>query len=239
MATMGPLENGRRCNTFELSLAYLTRASATKRPDLLPPYTTGSVRIRSNLDMKLGRVIGGWQWRAADRSCASRCGHLSRRARGLGVAFVGALCRRIDSQGVDLRSLNWEKRGTEAPRRLAQSPMAQSKTPAGADTAGALAYGLVRRQGKPRCRAKYHAGIQSRRTGFHNSILQVAATPLYSRSLARLLLQTALAPGELRLSWVCVTRAGIIARRHGLLNRGEGSFPEALAQVRAPLLLSP
>jgi hypothetical protein len=106
--------------------------------------------------------------------------------------------------------------GTEAPRRLAQSPMAQSKTPAGADTAGALAYGLVRRQGKPRCRAKDHAGIQSRRTGFHNSILQVAATPLYSRSLARLLLQTALAPGELRLSWVCVTRAGIIARRHGL-----------------------
>jgi hypothetical protein len=239
---MGRFENGRRCNTVELSLAYLTRATATKRPDLLPPYTTGSVRIRSNLDMKLGRVIGGWQWRAADRSCASRCGHSSRRASGLGVAFVGALCRRIDSQGVDPRSLNWKisspgKSG--APRRLAQSPMAQSKTPAGADTAGALAYGLVRRQGKPRCRAKYHAGIQSRRTGFHNSILQVAATPLYSRSLARLLLQTALAPGELRLSWVCVTRAGIIARRHGLLNRGEGSFPEALAQVRAPLLLSP
>jgi hypothetical protein len=126
------------------------------------------------------------------------------------------------------------ERGTEAPRRLAQSPMAQSKTPAGADTAGALAYGLVRRQGKPRCRAKDHAGIQSRRTGFHNSILQVAATPLYSRSLARLLLQTALAPGKLRLSWVCVTRAGIIARRHGLLNRGEGSLPEALAQVGAP-----
>jgi hypothetical protein len=63
----------------------------------LPPYTTGSVRIRSNLDIKLGRVIGGWQWRAADRRCASRCGHSSRRASGLGVAFVGALCRRIDS----------------------------------------------------------------------------------------------------------------------------------------------
>src|SRR5579863_4882499 len=41
-----------------------------------------------------GAVIGGWQWRAADRSCASRCGHSSRR--GLGVAFVGALCRRIE-----------------------------------------------------------------------------------------------------------------------------------------------
>jgi hypothetical protein len=81
---------------------------ATKRPALLPPYTTGSVRIRSNLDIKLGRVIGGWQWRAADRSCASRCGHSSRRASGLGVAFVGALCWRIDSQGIDPRSLNWK-----------------------------------------------------------------------------------------------------------------------------------
>ena len=87
---------------------YLTRARATKSPALLPPYTTGSVRIRSNLDIKLGRVIGGWQWRAADRRCASRCGHSSKRASGLGVAFVGALCRRIDSQGVDPRSLNWK-----------------------------------------------------------------------------------------------------------------------------------
>ena len=34
--------------------------------------------------------------------------HSSRRASGLGVAFVGALCRRIDSQGVDPRSLNWK-----------------------------------------------------------------------------------------------------------------------------------
>jgi hypothetical protein len=57
---------------------------------------------------KAGRVIGGWQWRAADRRCASRCGHSSRRASGLGVAFVGALCRRIDSKGVDPRSLNWK-----------------------------------------------------------------------------------------------------------------------------------
>jgi hypothetical protein len=80
----------------------------SKRPALLPPYTIGSVRIRSNLDIKLGRVIGGWQWRAADRGCASRCGHSSRRASGLGVAFVGALCRRVDSQGVDPRSLNWK-----------------------------------------------------------------------------------------------------------------------------------
>jgi hypothetical protein len=62
----------------------------TKRPALLPPYTTGSVRIRSNLDIKLGPVIGGWQWRAVDRRCASRCGHSSRSASGLGVAFVGA-----------------------------------------------------------------------------------------------------------------------------------------------------
>ena len=83
-------------------------ARSAKRAALLPPYTTGSVRIPSNLDIKLGRVIGGWQWRAADRRCASRCGHSLRRASGLGVAFVGALCRRIDSQGVDPRSLNWK-----------------------------------------------------------------------------------------------------------------------------------
>ena len=80
----------------------------SKIPALLPAYTTGIVRIRSNLDIKLGRVIGGWQWRAADRRCASRCGHSSKRASGLGVAFVGALCRRIDSQGVDPRSLTWK-----------------------------------------------------------------------------------------------------------------------------------
>ena len=84
------------------------RTSSQKGPALLPPYTTGIVRIRSNLDIKLERVIGGWQWRAADRRCASRCGHSSRRASGLGVAFVGAFCRRIDSQGVDPRSLNWK-----------------------------------------------------------------------------------------------------------------------------------
>jgi hypothetical protein len=77
----------------------------SKRTALLPPYTTGNVRFRSNLDIKLGRVIGGWQWRAADRRYASRCGHSSRGASGLGVAFVGALCRRIDSRGVDPRSL--------------------------------------------------------------------------------------------------------------------------------------
>src|SRR5258705_9662424 len=59
-----------------------------KGPALLPPYTTGIVRIRSNLDIKLGRVIGGWQWRAADRRCASRCGRSSRGASGFGVAFV-------------------------------------------------------------------------------------------------------------------------------------------------------
>jgi hypothetical protein len=52
---------------------------------------------------RLGRVIGEWQWRAADRRCASRCGHSSRRACGLGVAFVGALCQRINSQDVDPR----------------------------------------------------------------------------------------------------------------------------------------
>src|SRR5258707_4338387 len=77
----------------------------SKRTALLPPYTTGIIRIRSNLDIKLGRVIGGWQWRAADRRCASRCGHSSRGASGFGVAFVGVLCRRIDSLGVEPRSL--------------------------------------------------------------------------------------------------------------------------------------
>jgi hypothetical protein len=97
-------------------------AGLEKSPALLPPYTTGSVRIRSNLDIKLGRVIGGWQWRAADRRCASRCGHSSKRASGLGVAFVGALCRRIDSQGVDPRSLNWKISSPARNRSPAPKP---------------------------------------------------------------------------------------------------------------------
>ena len=79
------------------------RRRTSKRAALLPPYTTGIVRIRSNLDIKLGRVIGGRQWRAADRRYASRCGHSSRGASG--VAFVDALCRGIVSRGVDPRSL--------------------------------------------------------------------------------------------------------------------------------------
>jgi hypothetical protein len=99
-----------------------TRARATKSPALLPPCTTGSVRIRSNLDIKLGRVIGGWQWRAADRRCASRCGHSSKRASGVGVAFVGALCRRIDSQGVDPRSLNWKISSPGKARNRSPAP---------------------------------------------------------------------------------------------------------------------
>jgi hypothetical protein len=97
----------------------------------LPPYTTGSVRIRSNLDIKLGRVIGGWQWRAADRRCASRCGHSSRRASGLGVAFVGALCRRIDSQGVDPRSLNWKISSPGKARDRSPWPLHDSRKAAG------------------------------------------------------------------------------------------------------------
>jgi hypothetical protein len=36
------------------------------------------------------------------------CGSKVRVASGLGVAFVGALCRRIGSQGVDPQSLNWK-----------------------------------------------------------------------------------------------------------------------------------
>jgi hypothetical protein len=39
------------------SPAALRRTS--KRGALLPPYTTGSIRIRSNLDIKLGRASGG------------------------------------------------------------------------------------------------------------------------------------------------------------------------------------
>ena len=97
-------------------------AGLEKSPALLPPYTTASVRIRSNLDIKLGRVIGGWQWRAADRRCASRCGHSSKRASGLGVAFVGALCRRIDSQGVDPRSLNWKISSPGKARNRSPAP---------------------------------------------------------------------------------------------------------------------
>ena len=74
--------------------------SSQKGSALLPPYTTGIVRIRS----KAGRVIGGWQCQAADRRCASRCGRSSRSASGFGVAFVVS----ADSQGVDPRSLNWK-----------------------------------------------------------------------------------------------------------------------------------
>jgi hypothetical protein len=39
------------------------------------------------------------EWRAADRKCASRCGHSSSRAGRPGVAFVGALRRHIDEHG--------------------------------------------------------------------------------------------------------------------------------------------
>jgi hypothetical protein len=103
----------------------------SKRTALLPPYTTGIVRIRSNLDIKLGRAIGGWQWRAADRRCASRCGHSSRGANGLGVAFVGSLYRRIDSRGVD-------------PRSLISSPgKARDRSPAPRDCALRAAKGYV------------------------------------------------------------------------------------------------
>ena len=89
-------------STAVISLGLTGRT--TKKAALLPPYTTGSVRISFQSRHKAGALIGGRQWRAADRKCASRCGHSSRRASGLGVAFVGALCRRIDSQGVDPRS---------------------------------------------------------------------------------------------------------------------------------------
>jgi len=99
----------------------------------LPPYTTGSVRIRSNLDMKLG----AGNRRAAMASCRSKLRVAVRalvktRARGLGVAFVGALCRRIDSQGVDPRSLNWKisspgKSAGPKPRALAHA--ARHETP--------------------------------------------------------------------------------------------------------------
>src|SRR5882757_5437748 len=95
----GPVAQGRQ-SVLLVAIENLV-AGLEKSPALLPPYTTGSVRIRSNLDIKLGRVIGGWQWRAADRRCASRCGHSSRGASGLGVAFVGVLCWRIDSRGVE------------------------------------------------------------------------------------------------------------------------------------------
>jgi hypothetical protein len=117
------------------------RASATKRPDLLPPCTTGSVRIRSNLDVKLGRAIGGLQWRAADRRCASRYGHSSRGASGLGVAFVGALCRRIDSQGVDPRSLNW---------KISSPGKARDRSPAPCSIASAF-WALYRAPALRRC----------------------------------------------------------------------------------------
>ena len=62
------------------------------------------------------------EWRAADRKCASRCGHSSRRAGGPGVAFVGALCRRIDNQehkgAIPLCCFHTERSASSADRPL-------------------------------------------------------------------------------------------------------------------------
>ena len=60
----------------------------------MPPHTIGIIRASTKAGDAKSK---GWQWRAADRSCVPRCGHSSRRASGLGVVFVGAFCRRIDS----------------------------------------------------------------------------------------------------------------------------------------------
>jgi hypothetical protein len=84
------------------------RPSAVATPLLKRDRPVAAIHYRNDLDSfqsRLGRAIGGWKWRAADRRCASRCGHSLRGASGLGVTFVDALRRRIDSRGADPRSL--------------------------------------------------------------------------------------------------------------------------------------
>jgi hypothetical protein len=66
---MGRSENERRCNTVELSLA----VDPTEKPQLWPPCTTASVRIRFSLAVGLGeaRPEGG---NGEQQSEVARCG---------------------------------------------------------------------------------------------------------------------------------------------------------------------
>ena len=50
----------------------------------------------------------GRQWRAADQDCGSRCGRYGRSASGLGVVFVGVLCRYLDRKRPDAHGLPLE-----------------------------------------------------------------------------------------------------------------------------------
>jgi hypothetical protein len=71
--------------------------SQKKGPALLPPYTTGIVRIRSNLDIMLGRVIGAVAMascrskvRFAVRALVKKRDRLRRRVRRVGASIVRA-----------------------------------------------------------------------------------------------------------------------------------------------------
>jgi hypothetical protein len=61
-------------------------------------------RNRSDPDIRLGSLWEGWQWRAADRDCESRCGHSSRRASGHGAAFGAWIARALRKAGAQDRS---------------------------------------------------------------------------------------------------------------------------------------
>jgi hypothetical protein len=91
-------------------------------------------------ESRLGRVIGGWQWRAADRRCALRCGHSSRGASGLGVAFVGALFRRIDSWR---RSAITDRQSGKKARDRSQAPDSPATTPGSPLVSRPAAQGLT------------------------------------------------------------------------------------------------
>jgi ATP dependent DNA ligase domain len=68
--------------------------SSQKGPALLPPYTTGIVRIRSNLDMNLGRRVAMASCRSkvrvAVRSLVKRRERIRRRIRRVGASIVRA-----------------------------------------------------------------------------------------------------------------------------------------------------
>jgi hypothetical protein len=65
-----------------------------KGPALLPPYTTGIVRIRSNLDMNLGRRVAMASCRSkvrlAVRSLVKRRERIRRRVRRVSASIVRA-----------------------------------------------------------------------------------------------------------------------------------------------------
>ena len=85
--------------------------SSQKGPDLLPPYTTGIVRIRSNLGHIEGARRGAGTRQEARADSASR-----------------SSAHFVDSQGVDPRSLNWK--ASSPGRSAGPKPRANRSAPA-------------------------------------------------------------------------------------------------------------